>query len=299
MENQPPPPCSSNDSERHQFLLVVKKHGMSLRHGGKFTEDREIVMAAVKQNGLALQFAADAFKNDKEIVFAASTSSNSIMYNGIKYASKELRNDKNFIITILQVNGLLLEKLSDEFKNDEDVVLAAVRNNYFTLEYASYNIRNNREFMFTLIQRSIRFLLDASDELKAELRTDRLFILEAVTINGRALSYTSKKFQNDKEIVTAALKNGGSLRFAHKNLRESKKFIREVFEIKPTMLEDISLKLRNDRYFLYHLDEIIKITSIEGFDEMINADIANNLIKNPDYLLEFAPPVNYKPAKQQ
>jgi hypothetical protein len=355
MENQPPargsPQSLKDDSEikRNQFLLTVSKDGLSLRHGHSlidgedFTKDKKVVLAAVTNNGLALEFADDSFKSDEDVVFTSSTSSNSTMHNGLKYASPELRNNKNFIITILQVNGLLLEKVSEEFQNDKDVVLAAIKNNYFAFNYASYDLRNDRDFILPLVQRNgSRFLLFASNnllsdrlfvlasvinngkallyvsdelrndkelvflamnnydifsQLSSEITSDRDITLEAVNLNGCNLEYTSNKNKRDPEIVIAAIKNGGSLRFAHKNLRGNKDFIKEVFEIDPTILEDISVKLKSDKYFLYYLDEITKITSIEGFAEMIDEDIANNLVEDQDYLLQFAPPVNYKPAK--
>ena len=50
------------------------------------------MLAAVTQNGNALQYASDELKNDKDVVLAAVTQNG----NALGYASAELRNDKDF-----------------------------------------------------------------------------------------------------------------------------------------------------------------------------------------------------------
>ena len=55
---------------------------MSLRNS------REILIHAVKQNGLSLQYASDRLKDDKEIVLFAFAQN----INSIAYASKSLNN---------------------------------------------------------------------------------------------------------------------------------------------------------------------------------------------------------------
>ena len=50
--------------------------------------DKEIVLAAVKQNGLALEFANDVFKSDKEVVTSALENNGEAM----QFVSKDLLN---------------------------------------------------------------------------------------------------------------------------------------------------------------------------------------------------------------
>jgi hypothetical protein len=56
-------------------------------------KDKEVVLAAVKQDGYALQYASEELKKDKEVVLAA------VKQNGyaLKYASEELKKDKEFM----------------------------------------------------------------------------------------------------------------------------------------------------------------------------------------------------------
>ena len=48
--------------------------------------------------------------------------------NALNVASEVLRNDKEFIITVVQKNAFALVWASYEMKNDKEVVLAAVQN---------------------------------------------------------------------------------------------------------------------------------------------------------------------------
>ena len=47
---------------------------------------------------------------------------------------------------ILKKNGCELENMSNDFKNDKEVVLASVTNNH-SLEYASEDLRNEKEII--------------------------------------------------------------------------------------------------------------------------------------------------------
>eukprot|EP00971_Amphidinium_carterae_P158510 3142351-Amphidinium_carterae.1 len=64
----------------------------SLRDVGEvWKSDREVVLAAVRADGLAFQFAADALKGDREIVLRA------VQEDGcaLKYATEALRADRD------------------------------------------------------------------------------------------------------------------------------------------------------------------------------------------------------------
>ena len=54
-------------------------------------------MAAVNQNGLALEFASEELQNDRAIVIAA-VQNNCI---ALQYASEELQNNLEIVVTVL------------------------------------------------------------------------------------------------------------------------------------------------------------------------------------------------------
>ena len=71
--------------------------------------DKEVILEAVKQEGMALKYASEELKNDKEFI------SEVIKQNGsaLNYISKELRNDKEFMLKIENLsNGLQQQERS-------------------------------------------------------------------------------------------------------------------------------------------------------------------------------------------
>ena len=69
-------------------LAAVKQNGLALDHAAVALQaNREIVLVAVKQNGLALEYAAVELRADREIVLAA------VLQNeeSLQHASEELR----------------------------------------------------------------------------------------------------------------------------------------------------------------------------------------------------------------
>jgi hypothetical protein len=63
-------PQYMNDKEL--VLAAVKDYGLSLKHASPALQaDRQVVMAAVKNNGMAIDYASPKLKQDKVIVKAA------------------------------------------------------------------------------------------------------------------------------------------------------------------------------------------------------------------------------------
>ncbi len=110
---------------------------------------------------------------------------------------------KEEAIEQVKKNGYFLSDVSDEFKNDKEIVLAAVSNKGWTLKYASNELKNNKEIVLAAVSNNGYSLKYASDELK----NDKEFVLAAVSNDGWSLQYASNELKNNKEIVLAAESN--------------------------------------------------------------------------------------------
>ena len=81
----------------------------------KLQADREVVLAAVKQNGGALAFASDDLLfGDREVMLAAVTGNPC----GIMFASKELCADREIVLTATMLDGFSLSFASDKLQDD-------------------------------------------------------------------------------------------------------------------------------------------------------------------------------------
>lgn len=79
--------------ERKQALKTLKKAGYELRNMPQYMGDKELVLAAVKDYGLALKQATPELQNNRQIVMAA------VKNNGmaIDFASPALQKDKEIM----------------------------------------------------------------------------------------------------------------------------------------------------------------------------------------------------------
>ena len=61
-----------DNKDRDEVMVAVKEDGLALEHADEsLQKDKEIVMAAVKQDGRALYFAEESLQKDKEIIMEA------------------------------------------------------------------------------------------------------------------------------------------------------------------------------------------------------------------------------------
>jgi hypothetical protein len=158
---------------------LVGRLGKCLHRVPELHNNREIVLAAVQHNGLALQYASAALRNDPVIVRAA------VQRDGpaLEYASEDLRNDPEIVRAAVQQNGRALEFASEDLRNDPVIVLAAVQQNGMALQYASADMRNDPVIVRAAVQQNCWALEYAA----AELRADPAIVLAAMQQNRQAL----------------------------------------------------------------------------------------------------------------
>ena len=85
-----------DNKDRDEVLAAVKENGRALEDADKsLQKDREIVMAAVKQDGCALEYADDSFKADREVVLDAVKMPFS---NALLFADDTLKADREIVL---------------------------------------------------------------------------------------------------------------------------------------------------------------------------------------------------------
>lgn len=133
--------------------------------------NRELVLAAVRQDWHALKYATEDFRQDRKVVLAAVERDG----RALRYAHANLRLDKEVVMAAVRQNGSALPYVEGHLRQDREVVLAAVRSRGFMLCYAS-----------------------------EEHRLDREVALAAVQSDGYAVRYVAGKLRSDAQILLAA-----------------------------------------------------------------------------------------------
>ena len=125
--------------------------------------------------------------------------------------SHSMETPKRYTLESLENIGNLLKFASEEFREDREIVMAAVMQNGLSLEYASEELREDREIVMAAVTQNGLALNYVPRDI-----IDREIALAAIEENGNALKYVPRKFAEDPEIALVI-----------QNLRERNQWIRE------------------------------------------------------------------------
>jgi len=157
-----------------------------------------VVTAAIKQKGEVLEYASEGLRGDERVGFMAilntatslkfvtsdelrgNTELLSAVQNArgdhrvnkhreaLRYASEDLRGDKEVVLYIVKKEGTALEFASDELRGDKEVVLVAVNQSFPPPS-------NSQEVVLAVAEQDHGVLQYASKEL----RWDKEMVMEA------------------------------------------------------------------------------------------------------------------------
>ena len=181
--------------------VAAKKVEPALAAAAPAADEKATLLAEVKQNGFALEYASQALKNDPQIVAEAVKQTGT----ALRYASVALQNDPQIVVEAVKQNWRALEYASPALKNDPRIVVEAVKQTGTALHYASEALQNDWRIVVEAVMQNGWALQYASPALQ----NDRQIVVEAVKQNGYALQYASEAPQNDPQIVAEAVKQNG------------------------------------------------------------------------------------------
>ena len=229
-------------NDRKFMLVAVQQNGLLLKYASEeFKKDRDIVLAAVQQNGKAFEFASSecGLFNDRKFILVA------LQQNGLllKYTSEELKKDRDIVLAAVKQNGEAFMFASKQLREDREISLIAARQNVGALKYVGLaTLKNDREIMLLKVEQDWTALAVAS----VELQNDKDFVLAVVQKNGRALAFACARLRNDRDIVLAAVKqNGQALQFASIEFRDDIKIVQAAVEQNECALQYASARIKD------------------------------------------------------
>jgi len=189
-----------DNKDRDEVLAAVKEDGWALEHADEsLQKDKEIVMAAVKQDGYALDFADESLQKDKEIVMVAVKQFSA----ALDFADESLKKDKEIVMVVVKQDGSNLDYADESLKKNREIVLAAVKQDGEALQYADESLKKNREIVLAAVKQDGSAIMHADESLQK----DREFLLAVVKENGEALEYADQlKLRHDEDNEDELLK---------------------------------------------------------------------------------------------
>jgi len=241
--------CDENDNiadadekrERNSVLKAVKEHGLALEDTSvAMRGDREIVLEAVKQNWKQLAYASDNLKGDREVVLEAC---NQMRGMALAFASKDLKGDRQFVLEAIRTHGWVLQFATDELKHDRNFILQAVKENWKAIQVVSETYLGDRDIALEAVKQNGLALAFTTKEVKG----DCIVVFEAVRQNGSALEYASKELRGSSDhVLTAVKQNGLALMYASSALKDDYHIVVEAIRQNPGALSYASDRLQGD-----------------------------------------------------
>ena len=105
-------------------------------------DSREALMVQLSQDSLAalaLQFASEEMKGDRQVVMTA------VSQNGLAlcYATEEMKGDRQVVMTAMSENWGALQYATEEMKGDRQIVMTAASRNGYALHFATAELRGD------------------------------------------------------------------------------------------------------------------------------------------------------------
>lgn len=302
--------------DQELVLAAVQKNGVVLRYASEaLKSNKQVVSAAVKENGLALEFASEHLKADKDIVLLAL--STKYATQAFQFVATALKEDREVIMTLVShprtniLYYLALAEVATKFRNDKDIVLAAVGCDGRELVYASETLRVDQEIVKTAFQTCPRHplcalasketsdLFDSERDLSAYLLgnflADKEIVIAAMQNYALSLEFVPDQLRADKEVVLAAVQqNGRALAYASEELRGDKAVVLAAVQKFGNALRYASEALKGD-------EEVVLAAVQENRDVLkySNGVIQDRLFADREFVLSVLDLLSKSEASDQ
>lgn len=244
------PICQAVLPEQQNIL----KNANALADWGFAQNERETVLTTVRRKGNAYSYASETLKNDEALLITAIQNwrwgEDRGLFIPIKFKDNldiklalikscpanlyfphllsNLRNNKAFVLSALQMKIPILPYISTELQDDEEVVRAAIAmidNDSIFFLHISHRLREDKQIAIAAVSKCGHALAFATRTFKG----DKDVVLAAVKTRGRALGDAANELKNDREVVLAAITTDASaISLASPALQNDTRFLLEA-----------------------------------------------------------------------
>ncbi len=120
------------------------------------------------------------------------------------HASESLKDNKDLVLAVIQVDYRALCFASDRLKNDEEVVFVAVRQNSRALKHASERLKGDKDTVRAALWQDPWEALRSAGEA---LKDDKEFMLFVIKKYPKQYGFASDRLMRDKDVVLAILQH--------------------------------------------------------------------------------------------
>lgn len=184
--------------DRDVLAEAVKQDYTAMAYASPYYGDRNFMMKAVQQHGIALRYGTEEIRSDPDLAYAAVKTS----WRAMKNVSRKLSGSSRIVREAVKQCWQALEYASEELRDDKDIVNLALKQSWRSLQFASLRLRGESGFMLKALAQGVESLQYAAPALCC----DYDFMKQAVAVNGMALQYAAQDLM-DRELVLEAVRN--------------------------------------------------------------------------------------------
>lgn len=228
-------PAQEQEDTRKLALAQVQEYGHRLTNLQRFARDPDIVLAAVKQNGMALRHADPDLRGDFDIAFAAVQQDG----NALQYVGRNLKANRDIVLAAIQRSGCVLQFADPALSRDMEFLMSAVTVNGLILSYLGGNAKT-REIVMAAVRQNGQALCFAD-----VYQDDDEIVLAAVKQTPGALLYANRRFYASRDVMLAATQQDGhSIVDANDTLLSDQAFLLEAIERNSLVMHVLQLEHR-------------------------------------------------------
>lgn len=120
---------------------IINPHYLNIYFIKKMLISDDVIVIFLNNMPILIQYLPYKYKNDKKIMLLLCKKDRTV----IRYASKELRSDYNFINELIDFYPSVIYYANNKLKDNYDLALKCVSIDGDTIEYISPRLRNNIE----------------------------------------------------------------------------------------------------------------------------------------------------------
>ena len=293
-------------------ISLVHENPQMLQHLHEFQNDKDVVLEAVKKDPTVSIYMAPELRNDEHFALDLVNANPKLFFalSDRVQAMPEIQNatltsldqyiqieqgknhkdipDKETLLENIAIGEYeyefesILQKYP-EYKNDPDVVMAAVDMNPEELKYS--DLRGDKDFVMQLLDKD----LSVERYIDSELFKDRDVAMKVMENNPMFYKSLSDLYPKDQEMIRMAVAAGHFGYVDAKNL--DKDFIQELVELNPNFFSASHV------YNTFGDDKDIVMKAVEGNGEMLkyasnelkdDKDVVMKAVKNNGVALQYA-----------
>lgn len=227
----------------------------------RLKHDRAFSMFACSKSWLVYSELPQEFKLDPEFLFQAITGCQSGYV--LRYAPKELKENKDVMLQACRINGDCFRNLSEDLRDDRDLAFVSIQTKPQIFSEASLRLRADKELAIEAISKNSTDAFYVFKALDPSLKKDKEVVLCAFSICPRILSRgttADPELKKDAEFLLSLIQiNEMAYEFVDHDLACDEGFIKAAFRKNPNI----------NRYASFDVDDKDFIKEVMDFDCVI------------------------------